>query len=77
MGAVSETVRTDGSTKQAASADRTRASPSKWSVLHVRHHRAQWTKTSPQIDPKWSIQHVWPVIVLNGPKSKPGSPETR
>ena len=36
MGAASETIRADGSTKRAESTDRTRASPSKWSVLHVR-----------------------------------------
>ena len=32
--------------------------------------RAQWTKTSSKINQKWSIQHAWSAIVLNGPENR-------
>lgn len=39
--------------------------------------RAQWLKSSSKISQKWSIQHAWPAIVLDGSESRPEPPETR
>ena len=41
-------------------------SPSARSSLH----RAEWTKTRPNIASKWSVRHVWPTNVPNGPEAE-------